>query len=194
MTFLIIRHDRTDERGRQTSALARRTAAARASRDQHMHTPCPCALEACSSPSFVATLASHCSHRTSAQAHARAHVSINMTCSDAWLEAGMRGTDTKGEQREQRERRRARWSSLPHTCGKARQSLVAEGPSKSERVKRLRSRLGVCTSQLVRAVHTLLRSCVACDAAARREPSRRLSSIFRKSLLLTSAVGKVGTT
>ena len=50
MTFLIIRHDRTDERGRQTSALARRTAAARASRDQHMHTPCPCALEACSSP------------------------------------------------------------------------------------------------------------------------------------------------
>ena len=99
-----------------------------------------------------------------------------------WHKAGMRGTDTKGEQREQRERRRARWSSLPHTCGKARQSLVAEGPSKSERVKRLRSRLGVCTSQLVRAVHTLLRSCVACDAAARREPSRRLSSMSRKSL------------
>ena len=50
MTFLIIRHDRTDERGCETSALAQRTAAARASRDQHMHTLCPCALEACSSP------------------------------------------------------------------------------------------------------------------------------------------------
>ena len=69
----------------------------------------------------------------------------------------MRGCDTNGVQREQRERRRARWTSLRHTCGKARQSSVAEGPSKSERVKRLRSRLGVCTSQLVRAVHTLLR-------------------------------------
>ena len=126
-------------------------------------------------------LASHCSHRTSAQAHTRAHVSINMTCSGAWLKAGMRGTDTKGEQREQRERRRARWSSLPHTCGKARQSLVAEGPSKSERVKRLRSRLGVCTSQLVRAVHTLLRSCVACEAEALAGPSRPSLLHFWKS-------------
>ena len=78
----------------------------------------------------------------------------------------MRGTDTKGEQREQRERRRARWSSLPHTCGKARQSLVAEGPSKSERVQRLRSRLGVCTSPSVPAVHTLLRFGMACEAEA----------------------------
>ena len=49
MTSLSVWHDRTDERGRQTSALAQHTAAVRAYRDQHMHTPCPCALEACCS-------------------------------------------------------------------------------------------------------------------------------------------------
>ena len=38
--------------------------------------------------------ASHCPHCTFAQAHAQAHVSINMTCSDAWLQAGMRDLDT----------------------------------------------------------------------------------------------------
>ena len=97
-------------------ALAQRTAAARASREHHVHSPCRYAIEACCSLCFVAKLASHCSHRTSAKAHARAHVSINMPCSDAWLEAGMRGSDTSGEQREQRERRRARWPSMPHTC------------------------------------------------------------------------------
>ena len=102
MTSLSIRHDRTDERGRRASALAQRTAAARASRDQDMHSPCPCAIEASCRPSFVATLASHCPRRTSAQAHTRAHVSINMTCSDAWLQAVMRGCDTNGVQREQR--------------------------------------------------------------------------------------------
>ena len=180
-TSLIIRHDRTDERGHRASALAQRTAAARASRDHHVHSPCPCAIEACCSLYFVAKLAIHCSHRTSAKAHARAHVSITMTCSGAWLEPGMRGSDTNGEQREQRERRRARWSPLPHMCGKARHSLVAEGPSKSERVKRLRSRLGVCTSQLVPAVHTLLWSCVACEGEALAGPSRSVCSIFRKS-------------
>ena len=90
MTSLSIRHDRTDERGRRASALAQRTAAARASRDQDMHSPCPCAIEASCRPSFVATLASHCPRRTSAQAHTRAHVSINMTCSYSWLQAGMR--------------------------------------------------------------------------------------------------------
>ena len=101
----------------------------------------------------------------------------------------MRGTDTNGEQREQRERRRARWSSLPHTCGKARQSLVAEGPSKSERVKRLRSLLGVCNSQLVPSLYSLLRSCVACEAEALAGPSGSVCSIFRKSKRFT--VGKV---
>ena len=80
MTSLIIRHGRTDERGRQTSTLAQRTAAARASRDHHVHSSCPCAIEACCSLYFVAKLAIHCSHRTYAKAHARAHVSITMTC------------------------------------------------------------------------------------------------------------------
>ena len=95
MTSLIIRHDRNDARGRQTSVLVQRTAAARASRDHHVNRPCPCALEACCSLYFVAKLAIHCSHCTSAQAHTQAHVSINMTCSDAWLEASMRGCHTK---------------------------------------------------------------------------------------------------
>ena len=72
MTSLIIRHCRTDERGRQTSTLAQRTAAARASRDHHVQNPCTCALEACCSLYFVAKLTIHCSHRTSAKAHARA--------------------------------------------------------------------------------------------------------------------------
>ena len=40
--------------------------------------------------------------------HDRAHVSIMRTCSDAWLQAGMRGLDTNGVQREQRDDRRAR--------------------------------------------------------------------------------------
>ena len=59
----------------------------------------------------------------------------------------------------ERERRRERWPSLLHACGTAAHQSVAEGPSKSEPLHRLRSRLGVCTSQLVvvPAVHTLLR-------------------------------------
>ena len=75
-----------------------------------------------------------------------------------------------------------RWPSLACTCGKTALNDNAEGPSKSERVKRLRSRLGVCTSPLAPAVHSLLRFAIPCDAAARRGPSRRVSSIFRKSL------------
>ena len=48
--------------------LAQRTAAARASREHHVHSPCRYAIEACCSLCFVATLASHCSHRTYAKA------------------------------------------------------------------------------------------------------------------------------
>ena len=162
-------------------ALAQRTAAARASREHHVHSPCRYAIEACCSLCFVAKLASHCSHRTSARAHARAHVSINMPCSDAWLEAGMRGSDTIGEQREQRERRRARWPSLRHTGRPSCSALVAQGPSKSEPLYRLRSRLGVCTSLSVPAVHTLLRVCMACNAEALTGPSSSVCSFLRKS-------------
>ena len=51
-------------------------------------------------------------------------MSINMTYSGAWLKAGMRGTDTKGEQREQSESDvactlyhfRTRSKQAPFTC------------------------------------------------------------------------------
>ena len=81
-------------------ALAQRTAFARASREHHVHSPCRYAIEACCSLCFVAKLASHCSHRTRAKAHTRAHVSIIIPCSNAWLQAGMQGLDTNGVQRE----------------------------------------------------------------------------------------------
>ena len=43
-----------------------------------------------------------------------------------------------------------------HMRGKAALNDNAEGPSKSKRMKRLLSRLGVCTSPLAPAVHLLL--------------------------------------
>ena len=69
-----------------------------------------------------------------------------MTCSDAWLKAGMRGTDTKGEQREQRERRRVHTVPFPHTLQAGAIHLRNGGAHSS--------------------------SCVPCDAAVWREPLR----------------------
>ena len=89
-------------------ALRQHTAVARAPREQHTHTPSPGALEASSSHQLVAKLACTCLLRTPARTYARAHVSINTACSHAWLEAGRRGSDTSGVQREQRARRRAK--------------------------------------------------------------------------------------
>ena len=107
-------------------------------------------------------------------------MSINTSCSHVWLEAGRRGTDTEGVQREQRARRRARWPPLPRTCGKAAQRSPTQGPSKSARVQRLRSRLGVCTSPSVPALHTLLRFGMACEAEALPGPSRSVCRFSRK--------------
>ena len=95
-------------------ALRQHTAVARALREQHTYTPSQGALEASSSHHLVAKLACTCLLRTPARTYARAHVSIGMACSHAWLKGGRRGSDTGGVQRVQRGRRRAKLPSLTH--------------------------------------------------------------------------------
>ena len=181
MTSLSVRHDRTDERGHRSSALAQRTAAARASRDQDMHSLCPCAIEASCSLWFVAKLASHCSHRTSARAHARAHVSIITTCSDAWLNAGRLHAYPNQDQRGQRERRRAQPPPLPHAGRSASKRLRIGGTRHSSAVPYFCTGSSFSTGENRSPVLNATAGCMACDAGVCHEPSRPLSSKSRKS-------------
>ena len=104
-----------------------------------------------------------------------------MTCSGAWLKAGMRGTDIKGEQREQRERRRVHTVSIPHTLQAGAIHLRNEGVHSSSAVQCLSTGSSMGSRPHVPRLPVATAGCVPCDAEARREPSRRLCSIFRKS-------------
>ena len=117
-------------------------------------------------------------------------MSIIKTCSDAWLEAGRRGSDTNRVQQEQRGRHRARWRSLPHTPQAGAIHLRNEGAQHSSAVASFRTGSSTGTGTYLVAVPGLaIAGCVSCraTAAARREPSRRLSSAEK----LRSAVSKV---
>ena len=114
--------------------------------------------------------------------HDRAHVSIITTCSDAWLNAGRLRTYTSKDRPGQRERRRAQPPTLPHAGRSASFEPHAEGMAAAQPLHRFRSRLAECSSQSALLLHSAAGIAQKCNAEAGREPSRRLSSFFRKSL------------
>ena len=162
------------ERRHRASALAQRMAAARASREQHVHSPCPCAHELlnCTLQGLI--------HRHTrqpaatvliarlAKAHTRAHVSINKTCSDTWL-AGV--AQIRMEFSESNEKLRTtsralgRWRSLPHTPQAGATHLQNQGAQHScSAVASFFARSSTGTGAYLVAVPVATAGCVPRDA------------------------------
>ena len=93
----------------------------------------------------------------------------------------MRGYDTIKVRREQREVRRARLPSLLHTGWALLRKSERQGTHSSSTVRYFCMVVSMGTGTHRLAVPNATVGLVACDAQARRGPSRPLSSFFRKS-------------
>ena len=111
--------------------------------------------------------------------------SMSMTCMGAWL--GGRGLAYGGRHThpKRKERQRAPPPSLYRAAATKRIAARAEGSAAAQPLLRSSSRLGECSSQPARLVHSAVAFAVPCPAEAARVPSIAVSPFFRKSLPFT---------